>query len=60
MFNEGDTGIITFGNGSTARVRITKVSTYSFMPTDYILTYEDDETNRPLVHPDLSHFLRVF
>ncbi len=43
MFNEGDTGIITFGNGSTARVRITKVSTYSFMPTDYILTYEDDE-----------------
>lgn len=51
-FKTGDTGVITFGNGTTSRVRISKIHTYSSMPTDYVLTYEDDETNRPLVHPD--------
>lgn len=50
----GDTGIIEFGNGTTSRVRITKIYTYpsTGMPTDIVLTYEDDETNRPLVHPN--------
>lgn len=53
---EGDTGTIEFGNGTTARVKISKIHTYSFMPTDYILTYERDETNRPLVHPDFVSY----
>jgi len=52
----GDTGVITFGNGTTARVRISKIQTYSYLPTDYILTYEDGETNRPLIHPDFVEY----
>jgi hypothetical protein len=51
-FKTGDTGVITFGNGTTSRVRISKIHNYSFMPTDYVMTYMNDETNRPLIHPD--------
>lgn len=50
----GDTGIITFGDETTSRVVISKIHTYpaTGMPADIVLTYLDDETHRPLVHPD--------
>jgi hypothetical protein len=48
----GDLGIIKWGNGTTSKVRIVDVETYSFMSTDYWLEYLDTEENRPLIHPD--------
>ena len=55
-FKVGDTGIITFGNGTTSRVKIVKVQTYGSMPSDYFLEYEKGETNRPLSHPDFVRY----
>ena len=49
---EGTTGTLTFGDGTTARVELEKILTYtsSGMPPDYLFKYEEGETNRPLIH----------
>lgn len=54
--NINDTGIITFGVGDTSKVKVVDVQTYpsTGLPTDYWFWYLDDETNRPLVHPDFD------
>lgn len=56
MYKKGDTGTITFGNGTTSKVVITSVQTYpsSGMPADIFFTYQESETNRPLKHPDFG------
>ena len=56
MVKAGQTGRINFGNKGTSRVRIVEIekSKSGMFPTDYWLTYAEDETNRPLVHPNFG------
>lgn len=49
---KGRTGVITFGDGSTSKIKVVDVETYTYLPTDYWLEYAEGETNKPLVHPD--------
>lgn len=53
---KGATGTITFGDNSTAKVKLVERQTYpaSGMPTDYWLEYAEGETNKKLVHPDFG------
>lgn len=48
----GTKGYLTFKDGSTAKVIIVDIRTYpaSGMPSDYFLSYQDGETNRPITH----------
>ena len=50
----GDTGIITFGDNTTAKVKVEEVQTYpsSGMPSDVFFSYQKGETNQQLKHPD--------
>ena len=50
-----DTGVITF-DSSSSKVKLVDIDTYpaSGMRSDYWFEYLDDETNRPLVHPDFG------
>jgi hypothetical protein len=52
--NIGDTGVITFSEDSKAKVQVVDKTTYpsTGLPPNYWFWYLDDETNRPLVHPD--------
>lgn len=52
--SKGDTGILTFGNNSTSKVKCIEVDNYSSLPKDYWFEYEEDENNRPLVHPEFG------
>ena len=49
---EGKTGIITWGDKTTSKVIVKKIQYYSYIPNDYWLDYAEDETHRPLIHPD--------
>lgn len=44
------TGTLKFGDGTTARVEIVKIDTYTYLPTDYWFKYLDGETNQQLKH----------
>lgn len=48
---EGQEGIITFGDKSTAKVRLVKNEVTSII-NNYWLEYVEGETNKQLVHPD--------
>lgn len=48
--NAGDLGTITFGDNSTARVKFVK----ECRVLGYWLKYTDEETHRPLSHPDFG------
>ena len=48
----GTTGTIKFGDNSIAKVIIKNIDTYSYMPTDYWLDYQEGEMNKQLVHPE--------
>lgn len=54
--NQNDTGILKFSDNTTARVKVVSVdhSNSRMFPTDYWFEYEDNETNRQIVHPDLG------
>jgi hypothetical protein len=54
--NQNDTGILKFGDNTTARVKVVSVehSRSGMFPTDYWFEYEDGETNRQIIHPDLG------
>jgi hypothetical protein len=54
--NQNDTGILKFGDNTTARVKVVSVdhSRSGMFPTNYWFEYEDGETNRQIVHPDLG------
>lgn len=47
-----NTGTIRWADGTTSRVVIKEVVTYSWLPADYWIDYEPGESHRPLVHPD--------
>jgi hypothetical protein len=49
-----NTGTIKWGDGTTSRVVIKKVETYSWLPSDYWIDYAEGETHKPLVHPDFG------
>ena len=53
---EGDTGIITFGDGTTAKVKLEKIQKYpsSGMPNDYFFTYQKGEVNKQIKHPEFG------
>lgn len=44
-------GTITFGDGTSAKVELVKEQTYSSLPSDYWLKYQEGETNKQLIHP---------
>ena len=50
----GQTGTMNWQDGTSSRVKVVGKETYSRMPTDYWFEYEQGETNRQLVHPDLA------
>lgn len=50
----GQTGTMNWQDGTSSRVKVVGKETYSFMPTDYWFEYEQGETNKQLVHPDLG------
>ena len=54
--NQNDTGVLKFGDNSTARVKVVSIdySPSGFLSTDYWFEYEEGETNRQIVHPDLG------
>lgn len=52
---EGKTGILTFGDNTLAKIKVVKKQTYSSMPNDYWLEYQEGETNRQIVHPDYGN-----
>lgn len=56
----GQTGIMTWADGTTSKVRVVGKETYSFMPNDYWFEYVEGETNKQLVHPDfgVSDFIK--
>jgi hypothetical protein len=49
---KGTTGTITWGNGTTSKVKLEDILTYpsSGMPADYLFSYDENETLRPLIH----------
>lgn len=51
----GTKGTMEFKTG-ISRVFIAKIQTYpaSGMPSDYFFDYEENETNRPLIHPEFG------
>ena len=49
-----DKGIITFRDNTTSKVILVEIEKYSSMPNDYWFEYEEQETNRPLIHPDIK------
>lgn len=49
---EGKTGILTFGDGTTAKIEVVKKQTYNTMPSDYWLKYAEGETNKQIIHSD--------
>jgi hypothetical protein len=53
---QGDTGVITFGDNTTAKVKVEKVQDYpsAGLPSDYFFSYQEGETNRQIVHPDIK------
>jgi hypothetical protein len=53
---KGDTGVITFGDKSTAKVVVENVRTYpsTGMPADVFFKYQEGETNKKLTHPDFG------
>lgn len=54
--NQNDTGVLKFGDNSTARVKVVSIdySPSGFLSTDYWFEYEEGETNRQIIHPDLG------
>ena len=55
-FTKGDKGIITFGDGSTAKVEVTNVQEYPNLgaPADVFFKYQEGETNKQVTHPVLG------
>lgn len=53
---KGDKGTITFGDNTTAKVEVTNVQTYPNLgaPADVFFKYQEGETNKQIVHPDLE------
>jgi hypothetical protein len=49
---EGKIGTINWSDGTSSRVLVKEVETYSCLPTDYWLEYLHEETHRPIIHPD--------
>lgn len=56
VIEAGKTGVLSFGDGSKSRVKLVEIeySKSGMFPTDYWLEYAEDETHRPLVHPDFG------
>lgn len=54
MYKVDQTGIITFGDKTTSRVRISRIQTYRSLPSDIIFSYLDEETHRPLINKVLE------
>ena len=52
----GVKGTIEFKDGTKSRVILKDIDTYpaSGMPPDYWFGYQEDETHRPVVHPDFG------
>lgn len=50
----GQNCTLKFGDGTSAKVELVSIDTHSFMPSDYWFKYQDDETNKQLVHPDFG------
>jgi len=57
----GQTGTMNWADGTSSKVKVVGVESYSFMPTDYWFEYEQGETNKQLVHPDFgkSDFIKA-
>jgi hypothetical protein len=51
---KGQTGTLNWGKNETSRVIIVDIDTYSSLPSDVWMEYLDDETHRPLIHPDFG------
>ena len=51
---KGQTGTLNWGKNETSRVKIVDIDTYSSLPSDVWMEYLDDETHRPLVHPEFG------
>jgi len=52
---ENDTGVIKFGDGTSSKVYVVAIDNYrSGLPTDYWFEYQEEETHRPIIHPDLG------
>lgn len=53
IISVGDTGVITFGDGSVAKVRIENIKEYPLvgMSTDVFFTYLEGEVNTKIKHP---------
>jgi hypothetical protein len=60
--NVNDTCTITFGDETTARVRVVNIdhSKSGMFPSDYWFEYLEGETNRQIIHPDFgkSNFIK--
>jgi hypothetical protein len=54
--NVNDTCTITFGDDTTARLRVVSVdpSRSGMFPTDYWFEYLEGETNKKIVHPEFG------
>ncbi len=50
----GDIITIQFDNGTTSKIICIDIDKSSYLEDDYWFNYCDDETNRPLIHPDLG------
>lgn len=50
------TGTLSFGEKGSSKVRIVEIepSRSGIFPTDYWFEYLEEETNRPLIHPDFG------
>jgi hypothetical protein len=49
---EGKTGTIKWGDNTSSRVVVKEIESYSWLPSDYWLEYQEEETHRPVIHPD--------
>lgn len=58
---KGDTGIITYGDKTIAKVRIHDIRTYpaTGMPADVLFTYLEGETNKKIVHPTMGEVFPI-
>jgi hypothetical protein len=52
----GTTGTVTFGDGTSSKVRLKEITNYPSIgaPPDYWFEYQEDEKHRPLIHPDFG------
>lgn len=56
----GQTGTMNWADGTSSKVKVVGVESYSFMPTDYWFEYEQGETNKQLVHQTMNYLELIF